>query len=441
MTSIKIPKIGFISLGCPKAGSDTEKIMTRVKTQGYEISSSYDKSDVVVVNTCGFIDSAIEESLNTIGEALKSNGNVIVTGCLGEKREIIEERFKDLIAITGSESDKEVVDIINQVAPKPHDSFIDLIPKSGLRLTPSHYAYIKISEGCNHKCSFCIIPSMRGKLVSRTPEDILKEAQNLVDSGVTELIIISQDTSAYGVDFKVKQSFWDGKPVKRDLYHLAKELKKFGVWVRFHYIYPYPHIDHMIELMDEETILPYLDVPFQHASPKILKSMKRPADSEDNLKRIQAWREINQNISLRSTFIVGYPGETDRDFDQLIEFIMEAKLDHVGCFEYSNVEGATAKLIPDQISEDVKKERYNYLMETQKKLSEQKLKSLIGSIQHVVVDEVADDYALARSFRSAPDVDGAVYLKDPEGLLVGDRLDVRIIDNDEYNLFAGPIND
>jgi ribosomal protein S12 methylthiotransferase len=441
MSSIKIPKIGFISLGCPKAGSDTEKIMTRVKTQGYEISSSYDKSDVVVVNTCGFIDSAIEESLNTIDEALKSNGNVIVTGCLGEKRGIIEERFKNLIAITGSEADKEVVDIINKVAPKPHDSFIDLIPKSGLRLTPSHYAYIKISEGCNHKCSFCIIPSMRGKLTSRTPEDILSEAQNLVDSGVTELIIISQDTSAYGVDFKVKQSFWDGKPVKRDLYHLAKELKKFGVWVRFHYIYPYPHIDHMIELMDEETILPYLDVPFQHASPKILKSMKRPADAEDNLKRIQAWRQINPNIALRSTFIVGYPGETDHDFEQLIDFIKVASLDHVGCFEYSNVEGATAKLMSDQIPDIVKKERYNRLMETQKTLSEQKLKSLIGSIQNVVVDEVTDDFALARSFRSAPDVDGVVYLKDPEGLIAGDRLDVKITGNDAYNLFAGPLDD
>ena len=441
MASVKTPKIGFISLGCPKAGSDTEKIMTRVKTQGYEISSSYDKSDVVVVNTCGFIDSAIEESLNTIDEALKSNGNVIVTGCLGEKRGIIEERFKNLIAITGSEADKEVVDIINRVAPKPHDSFIDLIPKSGLRLTPAHYAYIKISEGCNHKCSFCIIPSMRGKLVSRTPEDILSEAQNLVDSGVTELIIISQDTSAYGVDFKVKQSFWDGKPVKRDLYHLAKELKKFGVWVRFHYIYPYPHVDHIIELMDEETILPYLDVPFQHASPKILKSMKRPADAEDNLKRIQAWRQINPNIALRSTFIVGYPGETDHDFEQLVEFIKAANLDHVGCFEYSNVEGATAKLMSDQIPDNVKKERYNHLMETQKTLSEQKLKSLIGSIQHVVVDDVADDFALARSFRSAPDVDGVVYLKDPEGLIAGDRLDVKITGNDVYNLFAGPLDD
>jgi ribosomal protein S12 methylthiotransferase len=282
---------------------------------------------------------------------------------------------------------------------------------------------------------------MRGKLVSRTPEDILSEAQNLVDSGVTELIIISQDTSAYGVDFKVKQSFWDGKPVKRDLYHLAKELKKFGVWVRFHYIYPYPHIDHMIELMDEETILPYLDVPFQHASPQILKSMKRPADAEDNLKRIQAWRQINPNIALRSTFIVGYPGETDHDFEQLIAFIKEANLDHVGCFEYSNVEGATAKLMSDQIPDNLKKERYNHLMETQKTLSEQKLKSLIGSIQHVVVDEVTDDFAIARSFRSAPDVDGLIYLKDPEGLIVGDRLDVKITGNDSYNLFAGPLDD
>lgn len=441
MGSNKIPRIGFVSLGCPKAGSDTEKIMSRVKTQGYEISANYDDSDVVVVNTCGFIDSAVEESLNTIEEALRENGNVIVTGCLGEKKHVIEKRFKNLIAITGSESDKDVVKAINEVAPKPHDEYTDLIPKSGLRLTPEHYAYVKISEGCNHKCSFCIIPSMRGKLVSRGIGDILSEAESLVNSGVTELIIISQDTSAYGVDFKFKQSFWNGKPIQGDLYHLAKELKNFGIWVRFHYIYPYPHVDQMIELMDTETILPYLDVPFQHANQRILKSMKRPADSENNLRRIEAWRKINPLISLRSTFIVGFPGETDQEFEELLNFISQAKLDNVGCFKYSNVEGASANLLANQIPEKIKQERLDELMKVQKKISEEKLKNFIGSIQSVVVDDLTDKYAIARSFRSAPEVDGHVLLKNPEGLRVGDRLDVKIVSSDSYNLFGGPAND
>ena len=441
MTKLKTPKIGFISLGCPKAGSDTEKIMSRVRTQGYDITNSYNDSDVVVVNTCGFIDSAIDESLNTIEEALKQNGNVIVTGCLGEKREIIESRFKNLIAITGSESDKEVVAAINRVAPKPHDDFLDLIPKSGLRLTPPHYAYIKISEGCNHKCSFCIIPSMRGRLLSRNIGDILDEAKHLVESGVTEIIIISQDTSAYGVDLKFKQSFWNGKPIKGDLYHLAKELKNLGIWVRFHYIYPYPHVDSLIELMDEETVLPYLDVPFQHASSRILKLMKRPADSEDNLKRIHEWRAINPFLALRSTFIVGFPGETDKDFEDLINFIKSAELDHVGCFKYSNVEGATAMNLEEHLPESVKQERHDYLMSIQKEISRKKLLNFIDSKQHVVVDNISNEYAIARSFRSAPDVDGVIYLKNPEGLMVGDRLDVKITSSDEYNLYAGPVDD
>lgn len=441
MTKLKTPKIGFISLGCPKAGSDTEKIMSRVRTQGYDITNSYNDSDVVVVNTCGFIDSAIDESLNTIDEALKHNGNVIVTGCLGEKREIIESRFKNLIAITGSESDKEVVAAINRVAPKPHDDFLDLIPKSGLRLTPPHYAYIKISEGCNHKCSFCIIPSMRGRLLSRNIGDILNEAKHLAESGVTEIIIISQDTSAYGVDLKFKQSFWNGKPIKGDLYHLAKELKNLGIWVRFHYIYPYPHVDSLIELMDEETVLPYLDVPFQHASSRILKLMKRPADSEDNLKRIHEWRAINPFLALRSTFIVGFPGETDKDFEDLINFIKSAELDHVGCFKYSNVEGATAMNLEEHLPESVKQERHDYLMSIQKEISRKKLLNFIDSKQHVVVDNISNEYAIARSFRSAPDVDGVIYLKNPEGLMVGDRLDVKIISSDEYNLYAGPVDD
>src|SRR5210317_1888255 len=438
MESVKIPKIGFISLGCPKAGSDTEKIMTRARSQGYDISDCYTDSDVVVVNTCGFIDSAVEESLNTIEEAIKNNGNVIVTGCLGEKKEIIKARFDNLIAITGSESDQEVMQAINRVAPKPHDAFIDLIPKSGLRLTPSHYAYIKISEGCNHKCSFCIIPSMRGKLKSRDIGDILNEAETLVKNGVNELIIISQDTSAYGVDIKYRTGFWNGRPVKSDLYNLAKHLGELGVWVRFHYIYPYPNIDKIIELMAGGSILPYIDVPFQHASAKILKLMKRPANSENNLERVNQWRTICPEISIRSTFIVGFPGETDKDFRELLKFIEQAELDHVGCFRYSNVEGASAKLMEDQVPEDVKQERYNLFMQTQQKISQKKLANKVGEIQSVHIDEVNKDYAIARSAANAPEIDGLVYLENPQGLQVGDMLDVKIKAFKDYDLYAGP---
>lgn len=438
LTNLKVPKVGFISLGCPKAGSDTEKILTRVKAEGYEIASNYSHSDLVIVNTCGFIDSAVEESLDAIGEAVKNNGNVIVTGCLGEKKDIIQKRFPKLLAITGSEAFDEVMDAVHQHVPKPHDPHIDLIPPQGMRLTPKHYAYIKISEGCNHTCSFCIIPTMRGMLKSRDIGDILNEAETLVKNGVTELIIISQDTSAYGVDIKYRTGFWNGRPIKSDLYNLAKHLGELGVWVRFHYIYPYPHVDNVINLMANGSILPYIDVPFQHASPKILKLMRRPANAENNLERIQRWREICPDITIRSTFIVGFPGESDDDFQALIDFIGSAELDHVGCFKYSNVEGASAKLMQDQISDDLKDQRYNLFMQAQQKVSRKKLASKINTTQTVIVDAVNNDFAEARSAANAPEIDGVIYLENPEGLEVGDMLDVKIKYTKNYDLYAGP---
>ena len=367
------PKIGFISLGCPKAGSDSEKMLSKIKAEGYEIAQNYHDSELVIVNTCGFIDSAVEESLNAISEAIDNNGKVIVTGCLGERREVIEKRFDNLLAITGSEAYREVMDAVHTHVPKPVNPHIDLIPPQGVRLTPKHYAYIKISEGCNHTCTFCIIPSMRGKLVSRPIGEIMQEAENLVRSGVSELIIISQDTSAYGVDMKYRSGFWNGRPIKSDLYHLAKNLSQLGVWVRFHYVYPYPNVDNLISLMAEGNILPYIDVPFQHASPEILKSMKRPANAENNLERIKGWRKICPELVIRSTFIVGFPGETDEQFEYLVEFLEQAKLDRVGCFIYSNVEGAAANNITNQVDSDIKQARLDRLMKVQKSISQKKI--------------------------------------------------------------------
>ena len=432
------PKIGFVSLGCPKAGSDSEKMLSKIKAEGYEIAQNYHDSELVIVNTCGFIDSAVEESLDAISEAIDKNGKVIVTGCLGERREVIEKRFDNLLAITGSEAYKEVMDAVHMHAPKPIDPHIDLIPPQGVRLTPKHYAYIKISEGCNHTCTFCIIPSMRGKLVSRPIGEIMQEAENLVRSGVSELIIISQDTSAYGVDMKYRPSFWNGRPIKSDLYHLAKNLSQLGVWVRFHYVYPYPNVDNLITLMAEGNILPYIDVPFQHASPEILKSMKRPANAENNLERIVGWRKICPEIVIRSTFIVGFPGETDEQFESLIEFLEQAKLDRVGCFMYSNVEGAVANTISGQVESDIKQARLDRLMNVQKRISQKKLSEKVGSIQTVIVDEISKDFAVARSYANAPEIDGVIFLENPSGLEAGDMLDVKIKSSEDYDLYAGP---
>ena len=431
------PKIGFVSLGCPKAGSDSEKMLSKIKAEGYEIAQYYHDSELVIVNTCGFIDSAVEESLDAISEAIDKNGKVIVTGCLGERREVIEKRFDNLLAITGSEAYKEVMDAVHTHAPKPIDPHIDLIPPQGVRLTPKHYAYIKISEGCNHTCTFCIIPSMRGKLVSRPIGEIMQEAENLVRSGVSELIIISQDTSAYGVDMKYRSGFWNGRPIKSDLYHLAKNLSQLGVWVRFHYVYPYPNVDNLITLMAEGNILPYIDVPFQHASPEILKSMKRPANAENNLERIVGWRKICPEIVIRSTFIVGFPGETDEQFESLIEFLEQAKLDRVGCFMYSNVEGAVANTISGQVESDIKQARVDRLMKVQKRISQKKLSEKVGSIQTVIVDEISKDFAVARSYANAPEIDGVIFLENPSGLEAGDMLDVKIKSSEDYDLYAG----
>ena len=435
------PKVGFVSLGCPKAGSDTGKLITKIRSEGYEISSSYKDSDLVIVNTCGFIDSAIDESIEAIREARNLNDKVIVTGCLGEKKEIIESHFNNLIGITGSEAYDDVLSLIHDHLPRPpHDPKIDLVPKQGIRITPNHYAYLKISEGCNHSCSFCIIPSMRGKLKSRGISDIMSEAENLVKAGVSELMVISQDTSAYGVDIKYRTGFWNGTPIKSDLFNLAKNLGRLGVWVRLHYVYPYPNVDKLIELMADKIIIPYLDVPFQHADKEILKMMRRPASSEDNLKRINEWRKICPEITIRSTFIVGFPGETEQHFKNLIDFIKEAQLDRVGCFKYSNVDGARANALKNQIPEDVKEERYRIFMSAQEEISKAKMRAKINSIQSVIVDDITDKYAIARSFSDAPEIDGVIYLENPKGLNIGDMLEVKINNCENFDLYAGPIN-
>lgn len=438
-----IPKVGFVSLGCPKAGSDSERILTQLRAEGYEISSSYEQSDLVVVNTCGFIDSAVQESLDAIGEALNKNGKVIVTGCLGAKKDVVQEAHPNVLAITGPHALEEVMNHVHTNLPKPHDPYTDLVPAQGIRLTPSHYAYLKISEGCNHRCSFCIIPSMRGDLVSRPIGDVLNEAENLVNAGVSEILVISQDTSAYGVDMKFRKGFWNGRPIKTHMTELSQALSELGVWVRLHYVYPYPHVDDVIPLMAEGLILPYLDVPFQHASPTILKSMKRPASSENNLARIKAWREICPEITVRSTFITGFPGETEDDFNLLLEFLEEAQLDRVGCFAYSAVDGAKANDLPNQVPEEIKQARLSRFMEVQERISAAKLEKKVGSIQTVLVDELTTDdqdnvIAVGRTMADAPEIDGVVYLQDAEGLQPGDFVDVKILAASGHDLVAGP---
>jgi ribosomal protein S12 methylthiotransferase len=435
-TTLKPPKLGFISLGCPKAASDSELILTRLRAEGYEITGSYEDAELVVVNTCGFIDSAVDESLDAIGEALDENGKVIVTGCLGAKGDIVQQTHPKVLAVTGPHATAEVMDAVHAHLPKPHDPYLELVPPQGVRLTPQHYAYVKISEGCNHRCSFCIIPSLRGDLVSRPVGEVMLEAENLVKSGVKELLVISQDTSAYGVDVKYRTGFWNGRPLKTRMTELAAAMGELGVWVRLHYVYPYPHVDEVIPLMAEGKILPYLDIPFQHASARILKLMKRPASSENVLRRIEKWREICPDITLRSTFIVGFPGETEEEFEELLQFIEEADLDRVGAFAYSPVEGAAANALPDPVPPEEQNERLARLMQLQEEISTQKLAQKVGQTMQVLVDEVDEEGAIARSAADAPEIDGLVYIDQGQTLKAGDFVTVHITDSDVHDLWA-----
>jgi ribosomal protein S12 methylthiotransferase len=430
------PKVGFVSLGCPKALVDSERILTQLRAEGYVISPSYEDANLVVVNTCGFIDSAVEESLDAIGEALAENGKVIVTGCLGAKGDIVRETHPQVLAVTGPHATEEVMQAVHAHLPQPHDPFTSLIPPQGVRLTPAHYAYLKIAEGCNHRCTFCIIPSMRGDLVSRPVGEVMQEAQNLVNAGVKELLVISQDTSAYGVDIKYRTGFWGGKPLKTRMTELARALGEFGVWVRLHYVYPYPHVDEVIPLMADNKVLPYLDVPFQHASPRILRAMKRPASAENNLERIRRWREICPDLTLRSTFIVGFPGETEAEFAELLTFLEEAQLDRVGCFAYSPVEGATANKLADPVPDEVKEERRARFMQLQEKISTARLKNKIGKTLAVLVDEITPKGAIARSSADAPEIDGQVFIRKPGRLRPGDFAQVRVTRSDAHDLWA-----
>ena len=432
------PSVGFVSLGCPKASADSEQILTRLRAEGYEISNSYQDADLVIVNTCGFIDAAVEESLDTIGEALAENGRVIVTGCLGAKGNIVRETHPKVLAITGPHATQQVMEAVHVHLPPSHDPFVDLVPPQGIRLTPPHYAYLKISEGCNHRCTFCIIPSMRGDLVSRPVGDVLREAEILVKAGVKELLVISQDTSAYGVDVKYRTGFWGGKPVKTKLYDLCKALGELGIWVRLHYVYPYPNVDDLIPLMKEGKILPYLDVPFQHASTRILKLMKRPASAEKVLDRIAAWRREVPELTIRSTFITGFPGETDDEFSELLDFLDEAQLDRVGAFAYSPVEGAVANALPNAVPDEIREQRRMHLMQHQEDISTQRLEARIGRKITVLVDDIEEEGAtvIARSMGDAPEIDGLVYITDGEHLEIGDFAEVEVTDCDVHDLFA-----
>jgi len=432
-------KVGFVSLGCPKALVDSERILTQLRMDGYSIVPSYDDADIVVVNTCGFIDSAKEESLQAIGEALDENGKVIVTGCLGKQADLITSTHPKVLGVTGPQAYEEVVSTVREFVPPPpieHDPYIDLVPPQGIKLTPKHYAYLKISEGCNHSCSFCIIPSMRGKLLSRPVGDVLDEAERLVQAGVKELLVISQDTSAYGVDTKYQTGFWQGKPVKANMQGLCEALGELGVWVRLHYVYPYPHVDKLMPLMAENKVLPYLDIPFQHASLDVLKAMRRPAATENNLKRIESWRSIVPDLTIRSTFIVGFPGESDKDFEELLSFLESAQLDRVGCFKYSPVDGAKANELADHIPEEIKEERWHRFMEVQQNISSARLASKVGKTMPVIVDEVNADNIVARSMADAPEVDGLVMVETEEEIVPGELIEVEVTAANEYDLFA-----
>ena len=432
------PKVGFVSLGCPKALVDSERILTQLRVEGYDIVPSYDDADVVVVNTCGFIDSAVAESLDAIGEALAENGKVIVTGCLGKRPEQILQAHPDVLSISGPQDYASVMSAVHKALPPKHDPFVDLVPDYGLKLTPKHYAYLKISEGCNHRCSFCIIPSMRGDLVSRPVDEVLREAEKLARGGVKELLVVSQDTSAYGVDLRYAEREWRGKSYQTRMKGLCEGLSELGLWTRLHYVYPYPHVDDIIPLMAEGKLLPYLDIPFQHASPRILKLMKRPGAVEKTLERVQRWRATCPELTIRSTFIVGFPGETEEDFEQLLAFIDQAELDRVGAFAYSPVDGAAANALPDPVPEEVKQERLARFMELQAEISTEKLERKVGTVQRCLVDAIDGELAIARSMADAPEIDGLVQIQDGEaaGLKPGDFCDVRIMGSDEHDLFG-----
>ena len=438
------PNIGFVSLGCPKNLVDSERILTELRTDGYNIVPSYENVDLVIVNTCGFIDSAVQESLEAIGEALEENGRVIVTGCLGAKEDQIRQVHPKVLEVSGPHSYETVMAQVHKYVPKPeHNPYTSLVPKQGVKLTPKHYAYLKISEGCDHRCTFCIIPSLRGDLESRSITQVLDEAKRLADAGVKELLVVSQDTSAYAMDTQrkeggVKTAFWNGMPIKNDLMTLCKQLGKLGIWVRLHYVYPYPHVDHLIPLMAEGLLLPYLDIPLQHASPKILKAMKRPGKIDRTLERIKQWREICPDLTLRSTFIVGFPGETEEDFQMLLDFLKEAQLDRVGCFKFSPVEGAPATEMAEQVPEDIKEERFHRFMQLQQEISAERLKQKIGQTLDVIVDEIDDEGIIGRTKADAPEVDGLVYIENLSGtpVKVGEFIKVTITHSDEYDLWG-----
>lgn len=438
------PNIGFVSLGCPKNLVDSERILTELRTDGYNIVPSYENVDLVIVNTCGFIDSAVQESLEAIGEALEENGRVIVTGCLGAKEDQIRQVHPKVLEVSGPHSYETVMAQVHKYVPKPeHNPYTSLVPKQGVKLTPKHYAYLKISEGCDHRCTFCIIPSLRGDLESRSITQVLDEAKRLADAGVKELLVVSQDTSAYAMDTQrkeggVKTAFWNGMPIKNDLMTLCKQLGKLGIWVRLHYVYPYPHVDDLIPLMAEGLLLPYLDIPLQHASPKILKAMKRPGKIDRTLERIKQWREICPDLTLRSTFIVGFPGETEEDFQMLLDFLKEAQLDRVGCFKFSPVEGAPATEMADQVPEDVKEERFHRFMQLQQAISAERLKQKIGQTLDVIVDEIDNEGIIGRTKADAPEVDGLVYIENLSGtpVKVGEFIKVTITHSDEYDLWG-----
>jgi len=439
MAQSRAPRVSFVSLGCPKALVDSERIITRLRAEGYELSREHKGADLVIVNTCGFLDSAQAESLDAIGQALKENGKVIVTGCMGAEPEAISAAYPQVLAITGPQQYESVVEAVHRALPPAHDPYLDLVPPEGIKLTPRHYAYLKISEGCNNRCSFCIIPRLRGDLVSRPAADVLREAEKLVKAGVKELLVISQDTSAYGVDIRYAASQWQGREVRAKFIELARELGELGVWVRLHYVYPYPHVDAVIPLMAERKVLPYLDIPFQHAAPEVLKRMKRPAAQEKTLARIAHWREICPDLTLRSTFIVGFPGETDADFELLLAWLEEAQLDRVGCFKYEPVAGAAANGMAAPVADEVKEERWHRFMQAQQKISARRLKRKVGTRQQVIIDEVGASVAKGRSMADAPEIDGAVYVASRRPLRVGEIATVKIERAEAYDLHGAAV--